>query len=111
MKKDDVLNAAMGKRIKEVRLKRNLSQDTLAEIIGVCNGAHMSNIERGMYGVSVPKLAALCRALDISADYLLFGISGENAETEFHSALQTLNAKQAECLIDIVRAYVSACNA
>ncbi len=45
MEKDDILNAALGKRIKEIRQKRNLSQDSFAEMIDVCNGTHVSNID------------------------------------------------------------------
>lgn len=109
MQKDDALNAAMGKRIKEIRTKRNLSQDTLAEMIEVCNGAHLSNIERGLYGVSVPKLVLLCKALDVSADYLLFGVSANDLETEIHNSLNKLNPKQRKYLMEIVKAYIKSC--
>ncbi len=109
MQKDNALNSAIGKRIKEMRLKRNLSQDKLAEMIDVCNGAHISNIERGLYGISVPKLAAVCKALDVSADYLLFGFSPDNASEDFNKYINQLTAEQAVCLNDIIKAYVKSC--
>lgn len=109
MKKDDVLNAALGKRIKEIRQKRNLSQESLAEMIGVCNGTHLLNIERGLYGLSLPRLVQVCKALNVSADYMLFGTSANDAETAFHTAIEQLNGTQKDCFIEIIRTYCKAC--
>ncbi len=109
MQKDQILNAAFGERVKEIRLKRNISQEGLAELIDVCNGAHISNIERGLYGVSLPRLVAICKALHVSADYLLFGVSPDTVETEFHDAFGKLSPEQAAGLSDILHAYFRAC--
>ena len=87
MQKDQILNAAFGERVKEIRLKRNISQEGLAELIDVCNGAHISNIERGLYGVSSP----------------------DTVETEFHDAFGKLSPEQAAGLSDILHAYFRAC--
>lgn len=109
MKKDDALNAALGKRIKEMRQKRNLSQESLAEMIGVCNGTHLSNIERGLYGLSLPRLVQVCQALNVSADYLLFGTSTNDVETALHAAIEQLSNTQKDCFIEIIRTYCKAC--
>lgn len=109
MEKDDILNAALGKRIKEIRQKRNLSQDSFAEMIDVCNGTHVSNIERGLYGLSLPRLVQVCKALHVNADYLLFGTSSNDIETALHAAIEQLNGTQKDYLIEIIRTYCKAC--
>ena len=81
MNKFDKNNAEIGERIKEVRLKRGMTQETLSEKAGVCNPQQISNIERGLSGMSIAKFKDICTALDIDADYILFGVSTHNVET------------------------------
>ena len=103
------INTDIGARIKEIRQKRNISQDTFAELINICNGSHISNIERGLSGISVAKLTDICNVLDISADYLLFGNTNKNVETSLHNYLQQLTEEQAGYLMDISTTYVKSC--
>ena len=79
-----------------------------AEIIDVCNGTHVSNIERGLYGLSLPRLVQVCKALHVNADYLLFGTSSNDIETALHAAIEQLNGTQKDCLIEIIRTYCKA---
>ena len=51
MNKFDKNNAEIGERIKEVRLKRGMTQEMLSEKAGVCNPQQISNIERGLSGM------------------------------------------------------------
>lgn len=63
----------IGCRIKEIREKKNLTQEELADLAEI-SPTHISVIERG---VKVPKLdtfIAIANALDVSADELLVGI-------------------------------------
>ncbi|MBQ2967948.1 MAG: helix-turn-helix transcriptional regulator [Clostridia bacterium] len=110
MQKDDALNIALGARIKEIRTQKDISQEKLAEMIGVCNGTHLSNVERGYCGLSIPKLVNVCEALDVSADHLLFGTTVHDVETVLHESLNQLTRKQADCLMDIIRAYIKSCD-
>lgn len=59
-----------GKRVRIRRLVLGLTQEQLAEKIGVC-AAYIGHIERGSRKLSVETLYALCRALDVSADWLM----------------------------------------
>ena len=68
MNKFDKNNAEIGERIKEVRLKRGMTQETLSEKAGVCNPQQISNIERGLSGMSIAKFKDICTALDIADD-------------------------------------------
>lgn len=58
---------------KRVRIRRNvlgLTQERLAEKIGVCT-SFIGHIERGSRKLSVDTLYDLCKALETSADFLL----------------------------------------
>ena len=62
--------AALGARIKEVRLKKNLTQNDLAML---CNfeKASMSRIESGQTNVTIYTLKKISKALDVHITELL----------------------------------------
>lgn len=57
-------------RIKELRLKKNFSQQRLADILDV-NKQTISQYERGVRFPTKENLEALCDAFNVSSDYLL----------------------------------------
>ena len=109
MNKFDKNNAEIGERIKEIRLKRHMTQETLSEKAGVCNPQQISNIERGLSGMSVAKLKDLCTALDIDADYILFGVSTHNVESMLNKYIKEMTNEQASNLLEMVKAYAKTC--
>lgn len=60
----------LGLRIKNAREAKNLSQEQLAEIIGMSNN-YISNIERNRSIPSLETLVKICNALDVTPDYAL----------------------------------------
>lgn len=62
--------AELGKKIKEVRLNKKITQEKLAEMVG-CNTSHISNIENNYTKLSLNVLLAIANSLDVSIDYLL----------------------------------------
>lgn len=61
---------AIGKRVRLRRQIMELTQEQLAEKIGVCT-SFIGHIERGTRKLSVETLYALCKALGTSSDFLL----------------------------------------
>ena len=61
---------AIGKRIKIARLKTDLTQEIMAEKIGV-TPQHVSNIETGNSSVSLTTLIAIANLLKVSVDELI----------------------------------------
>ena len=61
---------ALGKRIREARKQKALTQQQLAEALGITD-VYISEIERGNKMPSIPLFIAFVEVLDISADYLL----------------------------------------
>lgn len=60
----------LGKRVRIRRQVLELTQEGLAEKIGVST-SFIGHIERGSRKLSVETLYALCKALDTSADFLI----------------------------------------
>ena len=61
---------AIGKRIKIARIKADLTQERLAEMVEI-SPTHMSNIETGTKRVSLTAIVSLANALSVTVDDLL----------------------------------------
>ena len=62
----------IGKRVREIRKRKGLSQIELAELADVCE-SYISNIESGKKKASLSILVAIANVLDASMDELLIG--------------------------------------
>ena len=60
----------LGKRIREERLRLNLTQEKLAEDVEIST-AYMGQIERGERSVTLDKLIPLTNRLGVTVDFLL----------------------------------------
>lgn len=61
---------AFGKRLREYRLARHLTQEQLGELVGVSH-QHIGMLERGKRSPSMEMLISLCYVLDCTCDSLL----------------------------------------
>ena len=62
----------IGNRIKVERKNRGISQEILAELVNV-TPHYIYEIERGLKSMSLETLVNVSKALQLSADYILFG--------------------------------------
>ena len=71
-----------GDRLRETRKLRQLSQDELGDRVGA-SGAAVSEWERGISQPELAKLRPICRALAVSADYLIEndGVAPQESES------------------------------
>ena len=63
---------AMGKRIREERKRRKMTQADLAKLIGLST-SHCGNLERGSRIPGLATLALLSQTLSMPLDYLVLG--------------------------------------
>lgn len=63
---------SIGERIKKIRKSKKLTQYDLADQVGTTH-CSISNWEEGKRYMSIYYFAKLCKALDVSADYILYG--------------------------------------
>jgi transcriptional regulator with XRE-family HTH domain len=61
---------AVGRRIRETRAERGLSQEALADAAGL-DRSYTSGVERGVRNLTLLKLAALAKALGVNPASLL----------------------------------------
>ncbi|MBQ7356534.1 MAG: helix-turn-helix transcriptional regulator [Clostridia bacterium] len=98
----------MGDRVKELRKKRRLTQEQLAEKIGV-SLQYVSEIERGLSMPSMQVFLKLLEVLDASADYLLrdmVSCANPYGDKQIAARLERLSPKQRQALMAIIDAYM-----
>lgn len=101
----DIDFAYIGKRIREVRTDKHLTQDYISAITGV-NVSHISNIENNKVKISLTLLIKVCNALDVSVDYLLqaeYSKPNSGIETELLHLLKDMPIDKQETLIRIAK--------
>ena len=99
---------ALGKRIREARKLKNMTQAKLAEIIGITD-VYISEIERGNKMPSIPLFIAIVEALDISADYLLRDNISSGTPyiyNEFTERLDKLTPRQRKAALELLDVYI-----
>ena len=77
MQEKKPINIKIGQNIRQIREDAGLTQEKLADILGI-GDKHVSAIERGAVGLSLPTLVRICEALSVSADRVLFGARDDN---------------------------------
>ena len=100
---------ALGKRIRESRIKKGYTQQDLASKANI-GTVYLSEIERGVKMPSLNIFVKIIDALDVSADYILRDEISSGKEyicIEITEKLLTLTAHQRKTATDILNAYLN----
>lgn len=100
---------ALGKRIKLARIEKELTQEKLAELVGL-SPTHMSNIESGTANVSLPSLVNIANALSLSVDDLLSDSvihAKASLEREFQKMLDSCTEYEMRIVRDAAQAIIT----
>lgn len=94
---------AIGNRIKQCRKHRKFTQEALAETLNV-SPHYIYEIERGSKAMSLKVLVALAETLELSTDYILFGLNTDSSATvdNLDSLTRTLSDTQRIAAYDIL---------
>lgn len=79
----------IGKRIQSKRKACGITQEKLSEMIDV-SPSYISEIERGNSISSLSTIAKISQVLDLSLDYLVFGINSSNSNITFSQILKSI---------------------
>ena len=96
---------AVGRRIKEAREKRHLTQEELAARIDI-SPTHVSVIERGTKIPRLDTLVAIANALEVSGDALLLDVvdhAAESQASDLSAALEGLPWEEKRRILKVVR--------
>lgn len=88
----DIDYKAVGVRIRNIRRKRQLTQEEVAEACDIST-SFCGHIERGTRKASVQTLLRICEILEISIDYVLRGITDPAKSSAVDSAKVLLLAR------------------
>lgn len=105
---DNSVALEIGQRIAKRRKQLNLTQEQAAELSGLSH-QFFACVERGLKNIRAENVIKLSKALDVSADYLLFG---ESTTTDLHNIanlLAPLSELQLKCMEEIIKNYLMAC--
>ena len=91
------------KRLKELRLNKNLTQQQLGKLLSV-SGQTILNWENDITYPSVQKLIELASFFDVSIDYLL---DFKEKDTNFDKIINILNDYEKEDLIKLIATFVN----
>ncbi len=94
----------LGNRIKEERLKRNLSREELAEIIDI-SPSFLGLIERAERGLSIDTLYSIASAYGATIDSLMNENKNPNFEAAdiFKSLTHNLNKEEIAFVVEVVK--------
>jgi len=107
MREKKEINIQIGKQVKLAREKSRLTQEQLAEQLE-CTPQYLSDLERGVVGISVALLKRLCVVLGVSSDDILFAEESKNTLETIEEKGRVLSDRQFQLLVEIVDRYIEA---
>ena len=91
----------MGKRIMARRKSLRMTQEELAEELGVSTQM-ISNLELGKKAIRPENLAKVCSVLNMSADFILTGANTQSPVDEVAEKLIQLTAEELQMVSDMI---------
>lgn len=95
----------IGQRIRKFRKACNLSQEELAEKVGIST-THMSHIETGNTKLSLSVFVDIANALSVQTDELLYDIprnNKHNMKEKIDEVLDSCTLRESYVLLDIMK--------
>lgn len=103
MRQKKTFNVEIGERIRIARNNANLTQEQLAEMIDV-SPQYISDLERGVVGLSVATLRNICIQLSVSSDCILFQTG--SAEFDYNRKISQLTSEHQRLLRTMIDCFV-----
>ena len=107
MREKKEVNVQIGTRIRFARERSNMTQEQLAEKLD-CSPQFVSDLERGVVGLSIPTLKKLCLSLCVSSDSILFAETPDRGYSALEEKCRSLTDAQYKLLSEIIGKYIEA---
>lgn len=98
----------IGKRIKNARIKKKLTQEKLSELLDI-SPDYCSKIETGTVHSNLKRLSQLSEILEVPLEYLITGVvvsTPEYKNKELSELLKNANGKQISAIVKMARIIV-----
>ena len=96
----------MGLRIKDGRKKLKMTQEAVAELLDI-SVKHMSEVERGLTGLSIENLIKLSDIFGVSIDYIVKGEADTDTWSKVLSDLQKVPTDKVYLIKELVNVGVN----
>lgn len=93
MREKKEINIQIGAAIKAARERTGLTQEQFGELVSL-GTKNVSDIERGISGITIATLKRICEKLSISSDMILFGMQDKNDSEFLAERLSRLTPEQ-----------------
>ena len=107
MREKKEINIQIGEQIRLAREQAKLTQEQFAERIEV-SPQYISDLERGVVGISIPTLKRACVVLGVSSDQILFGSVSENRNAAIEKYCVNLSDEDFSAVLDMVDTFSTA---
>ena len=96
--------ASIGRRIKQARKAKGLTQDELSESMGV-SVAYLSKVETGNIHLNLNRLCQICSILEVAEGQILDGVSNSNIylDNEFADLISLCSPHQQKIIYEIAK--------
>ena len=99
------LDIEIGKRIGALRKAHNITQENLAEKLGVTS-KHISEVERGLSSLSLERCIDLCLLFDCTLDTLVLGSDRKKMESRLPVSIMEILSSDDEDEINRLNRYL-----
>jgi len=101
------INVEIGKRIHIARERNHYTQEVLSEKLDLTT-QYLSDVERGASGISISTLIKLCKILNVSSDYILFGDSKNKTLDENIRLIKRMSKAEQELINKAINTTIEA---
>ncbi|MBQ3138909.1 MAG: helix-turn-helix transcriptional regulator [Ruminococcus sp.] len=106
---DKEICKAIGKRIKQIRQNKGITQEKMAEMLELSSGFY-SALERGNYNIKIETLVAILNLLECSADDLFCDVTKhgyKHKSSKIEESLKDLDDNEREMIFSVVETMVN----
>lgn len=99
----------LGNRIRQERLKLNLTQEQLAEKVDLST-SYIGQIERGERNISLDTLVVICKSLGVTIDYLLqdsINIEEDIVYNQLYQLISSRSLNEKVMALDVLKVMFS----
>ena len=107
MREKKEINVQIGEQVRMAREQVKLTQEQLAEKLDV-SPQYISDMERGVVGLSINTLKNLCGVLGVASDQILFGKRISDRGLILANVCHMLAEEEFSILVEIAGKYVEA---
>lgn len=104
MREKKEINIQIGEQIRLAREQSGLTQEQFAERIDV-SPQFVSDLERGVVGLSIPTLKRVCLVLNVSSDRILFGSAATERCSVLAGRCSELSEEDFSSLLELVTCF------